>query len=125
MTIATVIGVDATAKSDGGVVLQITNATGQDTTAVIPETMFAAVQSALQRILVERVYSVAKAGEITTGVALPQLTIEGVTTAHRHDATTLCGHTSQIGWVSLEASDDVLRRMKEKIDVVLSSRVRH
>jgi hypothetical protein len=126
MTLATVIGIDPIAKSDGSLVLQIKDATGQDTTAIIPAAMVAAVQSALQRILVEHVYSVAKVGELTIGVALPQFTIEQVATAHLHDATTLCGLTSQMGWVSLEASNDVLRRMKQEIDMVLSSsRVKH
>jgi hypothetical protein len=88
--------------------------------------MVATVQSALQRILVEHVYSAATRGELTSGAALPRLTIEQVATAHLHDATTLCGRTSQIGWVSLEASNDVLNRMKQEIDMVLSSsRVKH
>jgi hypothetical protein len=121
MTPTTVIGIDPTAQSDGGLVLRMRNESGQDTTAVIPATLVAEIQSALQGILVERVSSAASLGELTTGVALPHLTIEQIAIADHSEGTTLCGHTLQMGWVSLEASGDVLREMKQKIDVVLSS----
>ncbi len=125
MAQAIVTGIEPSARSDGSHVLQIKNAQGRAAKLVIPSTMVAAVQSALQRTLVERAFSVAKIGELTTGVSLPRLTVEQIATASLHGGINLCSRTPQIGWVSIEASDDVLRETKEKIDVVLASRAKH
>jgi hypothetical protein len=125
MAQATVTGINPSAKSDGSHVLQVKNTRGRATTVVIPATMIPVIETALQRALLERVYSVAKIGELTTGATLPHLRIEQVATGHLGSATSLCIRTPQMGWASLEASDDVLLQMKAEIDVVLSSRVKH
>jgi hypothetical protein len=116
-----VSGIEASANSDGSfsIVLQ---AEDGEFPAIIPQNLVLPLQTALQRHLVQLAFDQSSKGLATTGVSIPDITIEQTQTATKGAETNLCSRTHQIGWIVLKGDDRALRELRDRIDEVLLTR---
>jgi hypothetical protein len=116
-----VSGIETSANSDGSfsIVLQ---AEDSEFPAIIPQNLVLPLQSALQRHLVQLAFDQSSKGLATTGVSIPDITIEQTQTATKGAETNLCSRTRQIGWIVLKGDDRALRELRDRIDEVLLTR---
>jgi hypothetical protein len=116
-----VSGIEPSANSDGSfsIVLQ---ADDSELSAVIPRNLVLPLQTALQRCLIQAAFDQSNEGLATTGVALPEITIDECKTVTKSGETNLCARTPNIGWVVLIADKRALSQLRDRIDEVLSTR---
>ena len=116
-----VSGIETSANSDGSfsIVLQAEDGELQ---AVIPQNLVSPLQSALQRHLVRLAFDQSSEGLATTGLSLPEITIDETKTATKGGETNLCSRTPQSGWIVLTGDDRALRELRDRTDEVLLTR---
>jgi hypothetical protein len=107
--------IEPSVNSDGSfsIVLQAEDGELQ---AVIPQNFVLPLQSALQRHLVQQAFDQSSKRLATTGVSLPEITIDETTTAAKGGETNLCSRTPQSGWIVLRGDNRALRELRDRID---------